>query len=153
MSDRTLGPPKDWPPLIVAGTKPRWVTVRDIALTVLMWALFAIMLETEFELFFGHHLQRWGFGEFDTDARWREFFEALRPYLRTAYVLVALLIVACVLTLRRLARERRLPEPLPLPIGEEAGRAGMDEAELLAARELRVVVVHIDADGRHRVAK
>jgi hypothetical protein len=27
----------------------------------------------------------------------------------------------------------------------------MDETELIAARELRVVVVHIDEDGKHRV--
>jgi hypothetical protein len=27
----------------------------------------------------------------------------------------------------------------------------MEEAELIAARELRVVVVHIDADGKYRV--
>jgi poly-beta-1,6-N-acetyl-D-glucosamine biosynthesis protein PgaD len=153
MSDRALGPPKDWPPLIVAATKPTWVTVRDVALTVLMWVLFAIMLETEFVLFFGHHLQRWGFGEFDTDGRWREFFDALRPYLRIAIALVALLIAAAFFTLRRISRARRLPAPEPLAIGDEARRVGMDEAELLAARELRIVVVHIDADGRHRVAK
>jgi poly-beta-1,6-N-acetyl-D-glucosamine biosynthesis protein PgaD len=153
MSDRALRPPKDWPPLIVAGTKPRWVMVRDIALTVLMWVLFAIMLETEFELFFGRYLVRLGFGEFDVQANWGEFFEALRPFLRIAYVLIALLIVASFLTLRRIARTRRLPEPPPLPIADEARRVGMDEAELLAARELRVVVIHIDAAGRHRVAK
>jgi poly-beta-1,6-N-acetyl-D-glucosamine biosynthesis protein PgaD len=153
MSDRPLGSPKDWPPLIVASTKPRWVTVRDIVLTVLMWVLFAIMLETEFELFFGHYLQRLGFGEFDTDARWVEFFEALRPYLRIVIVLVALLIVAAFFTLRRVARAHLLPAPEPLAIGEEARRVGMEEAELLAARELRIVVVHIDANGRHRVAK
>src|SRR5262249_46377186 len=58
---------KPWPPLIVAKHTPRWVRWRDFALTLMMWILFAIMLETEFELFAGGHLERWGFGDFDTD--------------------------------------------------------------------------------------
>jgi tetratricopeptide (TPR) repeat protein len=50
---------KPWPPLIVADHTPRWVRWRDFALTLMMWILFAIMLETEFELFVGPHLERW----------------------------------------------------------------------------------------------
>ena len=151
MTDQPLAPPKVWPPLIVASTKPTWVKVRDIALTVLMWVLFAIMLETEFELFFGHYLQLMGLGDFDSEGRWLEFFEALRPFVQVALVLVSLLLVAGLLTLRRVARGRRLPQPAPLMAGDEARRVGMDEAALIAARELRVVVVHIGADGKYRV--
>ena len=47
----------------------------------LMWAVFAIMLETEFELFFGRYLERMGLGDFDTEGKWAGFFEALRPYV------------------------------------------------------------------------
>jgi hypothetical protein len=140
-----------WPPLIVANTKPTLVKVRDIALTLLMWLLFAIMLETEFELFFGHYLQRLGLGEFDTKGRWPEFFQALRPFVQVALLLVSLLLVAGLLTLRRVARGRTMPQPAPLAAGDEARHVGMVEAELLAARELRAVVVHIDADGKYRV--
>ena len=143
--------PVPWPPLIVASTKPTWVKVRDVALTLLMWLLFAIMLETEFELFFGHYLERMGLGDFDSEGRWLEFFNALRPFVQVALVLVSLLLVAGLLTLRRVARGRKLPQPAPLTADDEARRVGMDEAELIAARELRVVVVHIDADGKYRV--
>ncbi len=143
--------PVPWPPLIVASTKPTWVKVRDVALTLLMWLLFAIMLETEFELFFGHYLERMGLGDFDTEGRWLEFFNALRPFVQVALVLVSLLLVAGLLTLRRVARGRKLPQPAPLTADDEARRVGMDEAELIAARELRGVVVHIDADGKYRV--
>ena len=66
-------------------------------------------------------------------------------------MLVLLLVIASLLTLRRVARGRRLPQPAPLPADDEARRVGMDEAELIVARELRVVVVHIDADGKYRV--
>ena len=151
MNDRPLTSPREWPPLIVAGTIPRWVKVRDVALTLLMWALFAIMLETQFELYFGHYLQRWGFGGFDTEARWDKFFADLRPFLDTAYVLLGILIAASFFTLRRIARARLLPEPRPLPIGDEARRVGMAEEDLAAARNLRIAVVHIDREGRHRV--
>ena len=151
MIDRPVGEPVPWPPLIVAGTKPTWVKVRDVALTLFMWVLFAIMLETEFELFFGRYLQRMGLGDFDTAGRWAEFFEALQPFVQMALVLVSLLLLAGLLTLRRVARGRVLPQPAPLAASDEARRVGMDEADLIAARELRVVVVHIDADGRYRV--
>jgi hypothetical protein len=151
MTDQPLVPPKVWPPLIVASTKPSWVKVRDVALTVLMWALFVIMLETEFEMFFGRNLARLGLSDFDSDWKWLEFFHALRPFLEVALVLVTLLLVAGMFTLRRVARGRLLPQPAPLTVGEQAGRVGMTEAELIAARELRGVVVHIDADGKYRV--
>ena len=151
MTDRPVVKPVPWPPLIVASTKPTLVKARDFALTLFMWLLFAIMLETEFELFFGHYLQRIGLGDFDSQGRWPEFFQALRPFVQVALVLVSLLLVAGLLTLRRVARGRILPQPAPLTAGDEAERVGMDEAELIAARELRVVVVHIDADGKYRV--
>jgi hypothetical protein len=151
MTDQPLAPPKVWPPLIVASTKPSWVKARDVALTVLMWLLFAIMLETEFEIVFGRNLARLGLSDFDKNWRWPEFFQALRPFVEVALVLVSLLLIASLLTLRRVARGRLLPQPAPLPAGDEARRVGMDEAELRVARELRIVVVHIDADGKYRV--
>jgi len=46
-----------------------------------MWLLFGLMLENEFELFFGGYFERWGLGDFDTDPDWPEFFRRLRPYL------------------------------------------------------------------------
>ena len=151
MMDRPVVESVAWPPLIVAGTKPTSVKVRDVALTLFMWVLFAIILETEFELFFGRYLERMGLGDFNTEGRWLEFFDALRPFVQVALVLVSLLLVAGLFTLRRVARGRVLPQPAPLATSDEARRVGMDEAELIAARELRVVVVHIEADGRYRV--
>jgi poly-beta-1,6-N-acetyl-D-glucosamine biosynthesis protein PgaD len=151
MTDRPVVAPVPWPPLIVASTKPTFVKVRDTALTLLMWLLFAILLETEFEMFFGHYLQRLGLGDFDSEGRWLEFFQALRPFVQVALVLVSLLLVAGLLTLRRVARGRRLPQPAPLAAGDEARRVSLDEAELIAARELRVVVVHIEPNGKHRI--
>ena len=41
---------KPWPPLIVAARPPRWMTSRDHLLTFIMWLLFAMMLETQFDV-------------------------------------------------------------------------------------------------------
>lgn len=142
---------RPWPPLIIADTTPRWILWRDRALTLVMWILFAILLDSEFELFFGRYLEHWGLGEFHTEANWAKFFERLLPFVLVVVGLVAALIVAGLVTLRRRQRGLRVPEPPPLGITEQARRAGMDEASLAASRELRVAVVYIDADGTHRV--
>ena len=109
------------------------------------------MLATEFELFFGVYLERMGLGDFDTEANWTRFFELLRPYLVLMLALVTMLFISSLLTWRRRHRSLALAPPPPLTVAEAASRVGMDEAALAKARELRVAVVHIDADGRHRI--
>jgi hypothetical protein len=144
-------PPESWPPLIVVSDKPRWLVWRDFALTLAMWAIFAIMLETEFELFFGHYLERLGLGDFDTNAHWARFFRLLEPYAWLIVLLLALLGAATMATLHRVRRSLLLTPPPPLQPAEEAPHARMDVAALVAAREQRDVVVHVESDGTHRV--
>ena len=141
----------NWPPLIVATQEPRWIRWRDSLLTLAMWILFALMLNAEFELAFGHYFERWGLGDFDTDPNWPEYVERLRPFARVGIVLIATLAVASIATLLRRRRTLLLSPPPPLDIGDEARRVGMTEADLAAAREQRLVVVHIDNDGSHRI--
>ena len=111
-----------------------------------MWVLFAIMLETEFELFSGDHLGRLGFGDFDTEANWPIFFERLTPFLVTTGVLVYLL-TAGILTLRRRRLALLRPPPAPLDLETECREAGLNETTLLAARSARIIVVHIGSQG------
>jgi len=142
---------RPWPPLIVAEDVPRLVKWRDVLLTLLMWGFLAALLATEFELFFGHYLEQLGFGPFHTDANWPEFFERLMPFLLTAAVLASTLVIFSLRTLQRRHRALLLPQPVPLAAAEEARHAGLEEAALIAAREQRIAIVHIDADGRHRI--
>jgi hypothetical protein len=135
----------------MAAEKPRWMKWRDFGLTLMMWIVFAIMLETEFELFAQRQLVRLGLADFDTDARWGEFFERLRPFLGIALILIGILAVASLATLVRRRRGLLIPPPPPLAMEAQARRAGMDEATLAAARELENVVVYIDQDRTHRV--
>ena len=142
---------KPWPPLIVAGAAPRWVRWRDLVLTLLMWLLFAVMLETEFELIIQRNLVRFGLGKYRTDPNWAEFFERLAPFAAVASASIAVVVIAGLFTVRRQRRALRLPPPPPLDLAAQAGRAGMSESDLGAARNLRIAVVHIGSDGRHRV--
>lgn len=146
-------PVKTWPPLIVVSDKPRWVWWRDFALTLAMWALFAIMLETEFELFFGRYLERLGLGDFDTEANWDIFFRRLAPYVWLIVMLLALLAASTVATIHRVRRFLKADPPPPLAPAEQALRGRMDVASLLAGRELRNAVVYVDANGAHRVER
>jgi poly-beta-1,6-N-acetyl-D-glucosamine biosynthesis protein PgaD len=139
-----------WPPLIVAKHVPRLVKWRDTLLTLMVWIFFAVLLDIEFELFLGHHLQL-GLGPFDTNATWSVFFDRLMPFLLTAAILAGLLVVFSLRTLRRRSRALLLPQPAPLETADQAHRAGLDEAELTVARDQRIVIVHIDTGGSHRI--
>ena len=135
---------KPWPPLIVAGHVPRLVKWRDLLLTSILWVCFALLLGIEFELFVGGSL-----GLLDID--WPLFYERLKPFFLTAAVLAGLLVISGLLTLRRRKRSLLLPQPAPLEAADQARRAGLDEAALIAARDRAIVIVHIDADNRHRI--
>jgi len=145
-------PHDGWPPLIVASEKPKAVWWRDLALTIVMWVLLAIMLEAEFELvFFGHYLKHIAWADLHPEPDWPLFFERLRPFVYLIIALVTLLAAAAVATVVRYFRALRRRPPPPLPAATQARRARMDETGLLAARQLANVVVHIAPDGTHRV--
>jgi len=142
---------RTWPPLIQAATVPRWMRLRDAALTLTMWALFVIVLQAEVVAFVGEFLESLGLANVDTGRDWDVFFRRLLPFLEAAAGLVAAFLTTVPFTLRRGYRGLKLPPPVPLPLADEAGRAGMDAADLAAARDLRIAVVHFESDGRHRV--
>jgi poly-beta-1,6-N-acetyl-D-glucosamine biosynthesis protein PgaD len=142
---------KPWPPLIVAKQVPRLVRWRDNLLTLGVWVFFAFLLDTELELFVTRHLEWLGYGPYDIDANWPLFFERLTPFLLIAILPIAGLCIIGALTLRRRRLALLLPQPKSLAAADQARHAGLDESALIAAREQRIVTVHIDADGRHRI--
>jgi hypothetical protein len=111
-----------WPPLIVVSDKPRWVAWRDATLTLAMWVLLAIMLETEFELFFGRYLEKLGLGDFDTQAHWARFFRLLEPYVWLIVMLCALLAASCVRTQTSPVTIAQGPEGVGLPTSLSSNR-------------------------------
>jgi hypothetical protein len=115
-----------------------------------MWGVFAVLLDIEFALFVGDYLQP-GLSRFATNAKWSLFFDRLMPFFLAAAILAGLLIIFSVRTLRRRSRSLLLPQPAPLETADQAHRAGLDEAELIVARGQRIVIVHIDTNGTHRI--
>jgi len=142
---------RPWPPLIVAAHLPPLVRLRDAALTLLMWIGFAILLEKEFIHFFRKDLESFGLGAIYSDGSWAEFVDQLLPFVLIAMVLALLLGFAGLASLRRYRRSLRVPQPPRLEAAQQARRAGLDEAALVAARELPIVIVHIAKDGRCRI--
>lgn len=133
--------PKSWPPLIHAEL-PVWMKWRDAVLTLMMWGLFAWLLQRQLRL-----VSRTVHGRSDPV----DFLTLLAPYVGLAVVLIGILAVAAALTERRRHRALTLRPPAPLALADEARRAGMDEAALAAARDMRIAVVHVDGGGRYRI--
>jgi poly-beta-1,6-N-acetyl-D-glucosamine biosynthesis protein PgaD len=140
---------RPWPPLVIAEHLPRAVKWRDALLTLLAWAAFAMLLDEEFRLTLGA-LEAVGVADADVETNWLTYAERLVPFLLVAAALGSLLCVFSLRTLRRRARALDLPQPAPLAVADEARAAGLHEADLLAAREQRVVVVH-DGEGGLRI--
>jgi hypothetical protein len=86
------------------------------------------------------------------DVDWQARIERLSPFLQTVAILAAFLLASRVLTIRHRRRGMLLAGPAPLDAAEEARRAGLDEAALIAARNQRIVVVEIGIDGSHQIA-
>jgi hypothetical protein len=139
-----------WPPLITVAVRPAWVVWRDRGLTVLMWFMFAVLLQSEFQ-FLVDRVAAFTLEEETPDPQWRYFWHMLWPFLRISALLVVGLFVAGLMSLARGRRARRLPPPAPLPLPDEADAKGLDAMSLLRARTLKRCVVAIGDDGRYRI--
>ena len=145
------GADRPWPPLIVGAHVPPLVKWRDVLLTSIAWICFVMLIDTEVILFFGNFLQLLGFGQYDAVADWPMYIKRLAPFLLTSAGLIAVLFMFGLRNMRRRLRALLLPQPAPLATAAEARRAGLDEAALIAWRDRRIVIVHIEGDGRHRI--
>jgi poly-beta-1,6-N-acetyl-D-glucosamine biosynthesis protein PgaD len=133
---------RPWPPLIIAEHIPRSVRWRDFLLTLLAWAALAYLLEKELAPIFGA-LQALGLGHYGVKVDWLTYLERLTPFLLVAALLAGALVGFSMGTLRRRSRSLLLPLPPALEVADEARRAGLDEAALVAARDQKIVVVHL----------
>jgi len=140
-----------WPPLITAAHQPTLMRWRDWFLTLVMWLMMFVMLETEFELLIDHTGEFLGRPDPAADPHWEKFHQRLAPYAVVIGILVTFLTVSAVLTRLRMRRARRRPLPAPLDAVAQAASEGLDALQLQADRELRVAVVFIGEAGEVRV--
>jgi poly-beta-1,6-N-acetyl-D-glucosamine biosynthesis protein PgaD len=143
---------RPWPPLIVADNIPRAVRWRDTLLTLLAWVAFAVFLDVEFKLSLAS-LRALETGRAHLMPDVLPDLQRLTPFFMAGAALAAVLFVRSARTLYRRSRALSLPQPAPLAVADEARAAGLPEADLLAAREQRIVVVHDDEGGLRIEAK
>ena len=149
-SQRSAGADAAWPPLITVAVRPAWVVWRDRGLTVLMWFMFALLLQSEFQ-FLVDRVSAFTMAEKTPDPHWRYFWEHLWPFMRISALLVIGLFVAGLVGLARARRASSMPPPLPLSLAVEADAKGLDEETLQRARTLKRCIVAIGDDGRYRI--
>jgi poly-beta-1,6-N-acetyl-D-glucosamine biosynthesis protein PgaD len=142
---------RPWPPLIVAAHVPRAVKWRDFLLTLMLWGAFWLLLDEEFELLFNDLLKLVGITRVKAGRDWQLYLDLLVPYLLIAAALASALVIFAMRTAWRRRRAMLAPQPTPLEAADQARRAGLDEKALVAAREQRIVIVHIDILGGHRI--
>lgn len=146
----TTSAAKDWPPLITTAVRPAWVIWRDRALTVLMWSMFGLLLQSEFQ-FLADRVYAFTDFEETPDPHWRYFWQLLWPFMRVSAWLILGLFVAGLLSLFRGRRARRLPQPPRLSLTDEADAKGLSDDALREARLRKIAIVHIGDDGRYRI--
>lgn len=166
---RELLPDRPWPPLIHEGRMSRWMLVRDVVLTVLMWFLFALLAAGEVDRVAGHWLDELGVrawfrraGYNDLGNNWSYFLYTLAPYLGIALLLTISLVSFSIDTINRRARALRGRRPPRLALGIEArhaefatltehvgkttraSRAELTEVQTVDARSLLLILGRLD---------
>ena len=125
---------RQWPPLVVAASRPLWTRVRDVAVTILAWLALAALLNREIELGLASSLRDYGMGalvdrlpmgELGGRLGWSETVGHLAPYVTVAAFLVAFLCGFGLHTLLRRRRALEAPRPQPLSLAREARHAGL----------------------------
>jgi poly-beta-1,6-N-acetyl-D-glucosamine biosynthesis protein PgaD len=136
-----------WPPLLTGARRPRWVAIRDVFLTLVAWFLLAWLLRDL--LYLAYDFFRHPVFELSTAARpdLGVLWTRLRAFVMMSAALILWLALWAVIGRRRLMATGRSRQPASLTIGEEAGRAGIDEKALSEARRFKVTKVLFRADG------
>ncbi|GAB1596077.1 poly-beta-1,6-N-acetyl-D-glucosamine biosynthesis protein PgaD [Lysobacter claricitrinus] len=131
-----------WPPLIDEGRVPRWVVVRDIAVTLAAWCVLIALADDLIVM--SHYWLAVVFGRVPPTPPWpaRTLLLHLTPFLYAALVLIAWLLLFAILKWRRLVRvgpSRRSPPPVDT---DEHGRLfGLDATQRATLLSSNVVTV------------
>jgi poly-beta-1,6-N-acetyl-D-glucosamine biosynthesis protein PgaD len=140
------------PHIIRAGSIPAWVRVRDLALTVGVWALFAWWVEGALSLIWDW-LSSPMF-ELTTHAQpdWRRMWVKLEPFIGISALLATWLLAWGAYRSAAFARLAKQASAAPLDLAEHASRYGIGAEEVVSLRQLRVATVRVDADGNMGLA-
>lgn len=141
----------DWPPIISNARHGRLVDLRDLLLTILMWAILLGILYTEIRFAWDSLMVLLGRSDAQIDAELALFWRRMQPLLWLMAGLVVMLAISTILSRKR--RDEAIAGRQPEPLQEDAvaALAGMSVAALAEARAHRIAVVHRTTDGALRV--
>ena len=136
-----------WPPLINDAKRPRYVVLRDILLTAGAWLLVFWMARQALLQMADEVWELGGQAAFEPDMDWTLWWRRFWPYGMAIGGITVWLLAWGKIALRRVSHYHDLAPPAPLPLADEAARAGCSEAVLTAWRGLKIAVVELDAAG------
>lgn len=142
-----LAPPKIWPPIISDAEVPRLVVWRDRLLTAAMWLLLFWLCRHTLHWALDQLLGLFGHPQHLLALDWPDRWARLQPYFLVVGLLAIWLLIWGVVSLRRIRRYVRLPQPLALTLEEQAHQGGCSAVELSECRNMRICTVHLDEHG------
>ena len=136
-----------WPPLVLPDRVPRWVRVRDLALTIAAWTLLAYWVRGALLLIWDW--LSYPFFALSTEKApdWARIWSTLAPFVAVAALLAAWLVYWALQRRTTLMGQRSMAQPAPLDLGTHARHFGLGEAHVAVMREPRIVTVSFDAGG------
>jgi poly-beta-1,6-N-acetyl-D-glucosamine biosynthesis protein PgaD len=143
-----MNTPREWPPLIRAGSIPAWIRARDFVLTLCAWALLAWWTRGALEL-----IADWLSPPIFTLSShappdWSAMWLSLAPFFAIAALLAAWLVFWSAKRSTILARQRHDPQqPAPLGLDLHAARFGIASSDVVALRGRGVATVRFDDAG------
>ena len=147
--DAVIQLPKiDWPPLITRAHLSKWVRLRDVVLTVIVWAALVWILV---------HVRERGLDYLRTPRfrpenlsppNWDELWSELSPFFDFVLLLVLWICFWAFVRRRHLRRAEPVPQPPALDPARHAGAFGLDAATLASWQAARGLRVHFGSDGR-----
>lgn len=146
-----------WPPLVGSDRVPRYIVIRDYALTLIAWCVFAWMLRNVIALTFDWFREPFGQLTYLQAPDWPKIWLHLRNYVVTGAMLIVWIAFWSVYRskdLRPLQHTQLASHaphhPLPAPLEPQVlcQRYGVDPAELAQWQQHNIVTVAIAADGK-----
>lgn len=137
-----------WPPLILGARLSPWLRARDFVLTALAWVLLGYLMRETLHLM--HDYLRYPIFEFTSASPpdWTELWGRLRPFAGFVAALILWLLFWALVRSRSMRTTAPATQPAPLALATHAAEFGLDEATLAGWREARILVVHVDGEGR-----
>ncbi len=148
--NRPPAPFDHWPPIIADGRLSVLIRLRDIGLAVLGWLIVQDLLLDLWVLLYDWLKDPIFILAPEDTPDWEAIFQKIDPFLITAGLLMASIVVTALLRVRAIRRaiHNTLPEVDETAAARFTGEAAIDHGPVSALRQLRMADVHVSPDGR-----